>query len=77
MAPHADNRLRALQKKHKRTPPHETMIDGGAMWRELMALAGHLDVDEAEERAEQDAWRAQQDAWAESTEPQVERAQAH
>ena len=49
LRPRADMRLKALLVKHAYAPPHSTQINGGAMWRDLLALQGNLDSEAQEE----------------------------
>ena len=52
----ASLRLTSLEKKHAFPAPHENMLNGGAMWRDLKDLKGTLNAEESEETSLA-AWR--------------------
>ena len=50
MMPTAKLRFERLAAKHKYAIPHDHMINGGAIWRELLALKGTLEKDQIADR---------------------------
>ena len=54
LLPRARNRLASsdsIKTTHTLAPPNDARIDGGAMWRELVALKGTLSVKQAKTAA--------------------------